>query len=70
MGIYLSVPVWFLLPEPYADLGRRWGTVLLWSQKGIPSAERWTVLMWWWWWSGKRLSTFSEEIMSKGIGLK
>lgn len=22
MGIYLSVPVWFLLPEPYADLGR------------------------------------------------
>lgn len=22
MGIYFSVPVWLLLPEPYADLGQ------------------------------------------------
>lgn len=56
MGIYLSVPVWLLLPDPYADLGRRWGAsggaALCWADTAV---------------LGKRLSTFSEVMVSEGI---
>lgn len=35
VGIYLSVPVWLSLPEPYEAPGRGRGPVLSWSQHGV-----------------------------------
>lgn len=64
-GHLLSVPVWLILPKSYTDLGRRWGTGLFVEPRW--KLQRYTVCSCGHWWSGKRLSTFSEAIMSKGV---
>lgn len=59
LGIYLSVPVRLLLPEPYADLGQGQccAEPARWQQRAaLPSRD---------WCAGKRLRPLREAIMSE-----
>lgn len=58
LGIYLSVPVWLLLPEPYGGLGQGQCPERCWLQHGPVCRKRRGLG------SGQRLGTSSPEIMS------